>query len=391
MQRSVATFAVLVLCGLFCAVDRTAIDPVRADVGKSVATPGKPAPRKAGAEAKAKKQIAAAPFEPYGVCTHLVWPWLYKDEREVTRALDLIKEAGVQWLRVTVHWEFLEPERGKMNLPMLKRLDFCVEEARRRGLKPYLQILGTPKWNTPQPNDKEFWAYCPVDLNAWEKFVGMIGRRYKGKNQYWEINNEIDWPHFWKSGLPAYADYLKRAARALRAVDAKNVIVLGGLATDGVNAFEYDKTKATANTLEELYKLGAGPDFDIVALHPYSWKDDGIAISIKKIQTAHSVMRAHGDADKRIWCTEIGLSTNHNPPWSDYSEEQQARALRDMYTKLLEHPSVDKVFWYNFRCKGTDRNSQEDNFGIVNNDMTPRKAYTALKSLKKLPQRPGQR
>lgn len=353
--------------------------------------PGQAAPPKspaADSKASTKRLAPAAPFEPYGICTHLVWPWLYKNEQEVTRALDLIKGAGVQWVRVNVHWEFLEPERGKTNEVMLKRLDFTIVEASKRGLKPYLQILGTPKWNTPQPQDKEFWAYCPVDLDAWEKFVGVIGKRYKGKNQYWEINNEIDWPHFWKSGLPAYADYLKRAARALRAVDATNVIILGGLATDGVHSFEYDKQKATANTLAELYRLGAGPDFDIVALHPYSWKADGIVISVQKVRTAYEVMRANGDAKKRIWCTEIGLSTNHNPPWSNYSEEEQARALRDMYTKLIELPYVDKVFWYNFRCKGTDPKSQEDNFGLVNNDMSPRKAYTALKNLKKLQRRP---
>ena len=330
----------------------------------------------------------AAAYEPYGLCAHLTWRRFYPTEPDVERALDLMKDAGVQWIRVGAEWLDLEPEDGKMDAEQQRRVDFVVDQSIRRGIRPYLQFIGTPRWASPKPQEPEFWSYAPTDLKAWARFVGRTAERYRGKVLFWEVNNEIDWPPFWKSGLPAYAAYLKEAAQELRRADPRNRVILGGLATDGVHAFESGGRRAEADALPRLYDLGAGRDFDILGLHPYSQKADGVEISVAKVRTAYDVMKARGDAGKPIWCDEIGLSTNRNPPWSEWTEADQARALTGAYDGLLKLPAVAKVFWYNFRCKGTDPASQEDNFGIVNHDLSPRKAYAAFRDLPKLSQPP---
>ena len=315
--------------------------------------------------------------EPYGVCAHLTWRWLYKTDEDVKRALMMMKEAGVQWLRVGLHWDFIESQAGKPDLQQWKRTDQVIAEAISLGIQPYGHLIGTPRWASPEPDANDFWSFAPKDLADWEQFVRTATSRYRGQVRYWEVNNEIDWPPFWKSGLEAYVKYLKVASQIIRQADPQNRVILAGLATDGVNAFEHGGFRAEQNALQRLYDLGAGPYFDVVALHPYSHKVDGAGISVSKVNTAYSVMQRNGDADKPIWCTEIGLSTNHNPPWSDFSEADQARALVDVYSELLGVRPVQKVFWYNFRCKGDTPQDQEHNFGIINLDFSPREAYHA--------------
>lgn len=319
--------------------------------------------------------------EPYGVCAHLTWQWLYKTDADVKRALMMMRDAGVQWLRVGVHWDFIELQAGKPDVKQWERTDRVIAQAISLGIQPYCQLIGIPRWASTGPDGNDFWSYAPKDLAHWEKFVRTAANRYKGQVHYWEVNNEIDWPPFWKSGLESYVKYLKVASRIIKQVDPQNRVILAGLATDGVNAFEHAGFRAEQNALQRLYDLGAGPSFDIVAIHPYSHKVDGASISVSKINTAYSVMKQNGDAHKSIWCTEVGLSTNHNPPWSDFSETDQARALVDVYSGLLDVKQVQKVFWYNFRCKGDSPQDQEHNFGLINFDFSPRKAYHAYSEM----------
>lgn len=320
-------------------------------------------------------------FEPYGVCEHLGWLNLYLTETEVQRSLVMIQKAGVQWVRIDAAWSALEPHSGDFSPPHWQRLDYAINEAFRLGITPYLVVLATPRWASPKPQEQDYWTYAPKDLSTWTRFIEALGKRYHGKIFYWEINNEIDWPMFWKSGLPDYVETLKLAHDTLKHIDRRNRILLAGLATDGVHSFEYAGVKAESGVLQNLYNLGAGKYFNILALHPYSHQPNGGPLSVTKVETAYAVMQANDDKGKPIWITEIGLSTAQNPPGSEFSLDDQAQAVTNYYLALLELPYVHKVFWYNFRCKGIDPKDPEHNFGLINNDFSPRPAYQAYMTL----------
>ena len=91
-------------------------------------------------------------------------------------------------------------------------------------------------------------------------------------------------------------------------------------------------------------------------------------------------MKDNNDGQKPIWLTELGLSADASDP---KKAQQQAEYLRKVYTRLIKHPKVDKIFWYNFRCK-LFGDPQEDNLGIVNRDFTPKPAYITLSQLPKV-------
>ena len=329
-------------------------------------------------------------YEPYGMSTHLNWEvsqpvgdhpdWDSANrngftDSEVIKALDLLKQAGAQWIRIDASWADSEPEKGKYNSSRLNRLDLIVNQSEKVGVHTYILLFSTPKWASQKPDEKDFWAYAPADLNQWENYVRFIAERYKGRIQYWEIGNEIDWI-FWRSSIPDYAQYLKIAYKTLKEVDPENQVIMSGLAFDGSYVWQF-RGGAEENSLQKLYDAGVKNYFDIFAIHPYAhvWEDHTTK-SIDSINHAYQIMRANGD-DKPFWITELGT-----PSKLIGSEEKQAEYLRKVYTQIIKHPKVEKIFWYNFRNTAVG-DEFEDAFGITNNDLTPKAAYQTFKNLSK--------
>src|SRR5205814_368429 len=104
------------------------------------------------------------------------------------------------------------------------------------------------------------------------------------------------------------------------------------------------------------------------------------------IRAVHDLMVAKGDGAKPIWATELGWSSHANtgtePSWAlGVTEAQQADYIvRAINFFATTHPYVKNVFWYNERNKATG-NVQEDNYGLLHRDLTPKPAYTALQTL----------
>ncbi len=61
-------------------------------------------------------------------------------------------------------------------------------------------------------------------------------------------------------------------------------------------------------------------------------------------------------------------------------EDQQAAMLTRAYLIAL-HSGVERMFWYNLRARENDPFYNEDNFGIVHRDLTPKPAYRAMQAL----------
>ena len=90
-------------------------------------------------------------------------------------------------------------------------------------------------------------------------------------------------------------------------------------------------------------------------------------------------MDENGDADIPLWLTEIGWSDAPDA-WGQptATPEEVAAFLTRVYTGL----PVDKIFWYNFRNIFDGSPDVEHNFGLVNNDFTPKPSYQAYAALR---------
>ena len=101
---------------------------------------------------------------------------------------------------------------------------------------------------------------------------------------------------------------------------------------------------------------------------------------------AKKIMDRNGDSHKKLWITEIGCPgvksglkvqnwwTGKNP-----NERQQAAWVKEVYTKLLSEPVVEKVFWAFFRDTNEFWKNGIDYFGLIRFDFRKKPSFAAYK------------
>jgi len=134
----------------------------------------------------------------------------------------------------------------------------------------------------------------------------VVGR-YHASLRCWEVWNEEN-IGFWKDTSQQraahYAELLRVTHAAVKAVDPRLQVLLGGLA--GVD-IEY---------LDSLYAHGAAAAFDILNVHPYRYPGPPESISgsrpplVDQIQQLRDAMTRNGDTQKPVWFTEVGWPTH---------------------------------------------------------------------------------
>jgi polysaccharide biosynthesis protein PslG len=328
-----------------------------------------------------------------GVVTDVTWG---QPRADVDRELDLLRSAGVRWIRANVNWAGLEPNaKGQIDAGQLAAYDYAIDRARAAGFEVLMPISdGVPYWASADPgkhvdgSGNRQWnrMYPPADMGDYGDIVRFVVGHFapKGVHTY-EIWNEPNLVWFWASGPnpSAYVGMLKAGYRAAKAADSGSTVLLGGLSKSD---FEY---------LEGVYRAGGGGFFDAVAVHPYtygvdpstSWNgvnagEDPQRISknaFPAIQEIKRTMDRNGDAGKQVWITEFGYSTTTQE--GGVSEEAQASFLEKAYAYADRFPWVHSVFWYAARNTpfGHDRDEYEARFGLMTTDWRPKPSFDALR------------
>ena len=154
---------------------------------------------------------AAASSDPYGVS-------FGADELEpqTPRALGLASQANIDWVRMGLYWQDLEPSPGQF--------DFKGDD------------------------------------------VATVVTRYKADVHYWEVWNEADLPEFWNGTAAQYAALLAVTSSTIKEIDPTATVVLGGQAFQ-----ELPGHPASAFQTQILGDLDhpAAPNFDLAAFHYY--------------------------------------------------------------------------------------------------------------------------
>jgi hypothetical protein len=223
---------------------------------------------------------------------------------EEDKYFDLIKEAGVKWIRVDItaprwHREF-EP---------------FVEAAHARGIK-VLAMLG-PFIVEQNPN---------FTLADWESAVHDVIEIFGQQVDAWEVWNEPNLASFYLGyidGSPEhYTNILKSTYRIVKAYRANVPVLFGGVA----------QTENCTGFITECWELGAANHCDVFNFHLYSiaqsqWLAEAAVIT----------------NPKPIWITETGANSLQN------GTETQASRLEVLRTHFQENMAkyrIQKVFWY---------------------------------------------
>jgi len=316
---------------------------------------------------------------PFGVLDFLNWnhEWnrfQYPDAATVKKTVRLMKKAGIGTVRLDFLWQDIEPRQGKFDYSKYDMLvDLLVQNN--------IQILGLLDYSADWASASGQWNCLPKDNGLFLAYVSGVVSRYKGKVKYWEFWNEPDSSIYLtpQDGLKSYVALLKQVYTQIKKIDPDCMVLNGGLANGLLS-------------VNRLYDNGAQGHFDILNVHAFETPFDLIAIKrvTAFLERARKVMERNGDADKKIWVTEIGCPgvkpgievanwwMGGNP-----TEEAQAGWVTQVYTTLRKIPYVEKVFWAFFRDTDQHWKNGVDYFGLVRHDFSLKPAYKAYQKLRK--------
>jgi hypothetical protein len=271
-------------------------------------------------------------------------------------------------------------------------LDAKVAAATAQGLQVLAILDYSPRWNSQPGCFGSSPGQCaPADPTAFATYAAAAAAHFP-QVKYWEIWNEPNLLQFWKPA-PRPADYvvmLNQAYSAIKAVAPADVIVSGGLSrARNLPGQEVDPV----SFLTSMYANGA--KFDILALHPYTYpfspdtanSDNGWPA----VAAIRAIMVANGDAEKKIWITELGVPTCgpgsarevDAEPFgkNDYmTEAAQKTILSQALTDARSTSYIEAFFVYEIMDDNSnDFSTRENCFGIFRSDDSPRAALNAIR------------
>ncbi len=312
---------------------------------------------------------------PFGVLEFMHWNhswnnYKYSSPADLEKAVKLMKEAGVGWVRLDFLWQDIEPEEGCFNF---EKYDQIVEILCRNNIN----ILGLLNYSADWAVLSGAWNCPPKDNGLFVKYASKVISRYRGRVTYWEVWNEPDSAVYWseQDGLKSYCVLLKDVYTAAKKIDPNCKILNGGLA----------QGLASVN---RLYDNGAKDYFDILNIHFFGspLHQAGIKAVTAYPKLVYKVMSRNGDINKKIWITEIGcpgvrrgLGVDNWWMGKNPTERQQAEWVKKVYVGLLKDKNVEKIFWAFFRDTKNHWDNGVDYFGLIRWNYSKKPAFKAYK------------
>jgi hypothetical protein len=289
--------------------------------------------------------------------------------------LDRIAAAGFKIVRMDFAWAATERKKGEYDWSAYDDLTVDLEQ---RGLRPwyildYSNALYEDAVTVPDPVTHKTRRDIaspqhPESVAAFARWAAAAAKHFQGRHVLWEIWNEPN-IGFWKPRPDAmqYATLCLAACKAIRAADPQATIV--GPATSEVpTAF-----------LERLFVLGVLADLDAVSVHPYRPYRKPPETAAEDYRNLRRLIERHAPSGRKqlpILSGEWGYATDTR---GVSPETQAAYLVRMQLANLLA--GVPVSIWYDWKDDGPDPAEREHNFGVVKQDLEPKPAYLAARTL----------
>jgi polysaccharide biosynthesis protein PslG len=320
------------------------------------------------------------------------------------RTIEMAREAGLGWAKQQFAWAEIEPLRkGEFVDPVSgesswAKFDELVDMCRENGIQVIARLDRAPAWARLPDTRSET---PPADFEQYGDFVYAFVSHFKGRVQYIQIWNEPNiYPEWGEQAVDpvAYTRMLEIAYRRAQEADPNVHVLAAPLAiTLGEPHPEPGRWRSMPDLLflEEMYKAGAGPSFDILSANAFGFDlppedpPDPDVLNFRRVELQREIMERYGDQDKAIWFNEYGW--NAAPEyfaddaliWERVSEQQQAEyTVRGIELAREQWPWAGAFnIWY-FRQTGQQYTPDDAAyyFRLVDVDFTPRPVYDAVQS-----------
>lgn len=309
-----------------------------------------------------------------------------------------MKRAGASEVVLNIYWPVVEPAPGMFDLGSL---DQSIGDLAAAGIETAPILGGTPRWALDQPlaSDPNANHVPPTSSKKgpayWKSFVHTLVARYGRHGTYWQGTFHAQHPgakprpitawqvwnepnlatYNWPAPNPkAYARLLRISHAALKGVDRKAKVAIGGLVC--VAKYPCDRY------LRKLYKQhGVKRYFNFVGLHPYGTTVNVVTNGIRR---ARRVMKRAHDGRTKVWVSEIGWGSAHPDHHLNKGPRGQARLLKKAFRRLersRRRLRIWHVDWFDWRdgAVGTGNCSWCGSAGLLDTHGHPKPSYKAFK------------
>jgi len=286
--------------------------------------------------------------------------------RDIANWFPKMADAGVKMVRLFPEWRGFEPTKGTWKW---ENGDAMMKAAADHRLEISAVLMGSP------PGTKAVHAFPMDNLDDWSAYVSAVVGRYHEQIRYWEVWNEGNGG--FNDAKHTTTDYAKLATvtyTAAKKADPKAQI--------GLTVASFDAPYLN-QTIVAMKKAGNPNSFDYLCIHPYEIADglaeaDGeipflwMNHTLREMLKRSALERANAD----IWITEIGHRIDKN---RGITERDAAKALVKIYTMAMAQ-GIARTQWF----EAQDPGGEDQGFGMLNRDGTPRESYKAMRGMTKI-------
>jgi len=315
------------------------------------------------------------------------------------RDIALVKQAGLNWVKIAVPWRSIEP--SCKNCIDWSDLDRVVLAASQAGLKILARVDHQPAWSRAVATENG----PPDDAFDYADFVSVMAKRYregsvKGTIQAIQVWNEPNLNREWgmatidREQASQYMYLLKRTYEAVKAEDPTKIVISAGLSPTGT-------TDGTAQPddvyLGWLYEDGLAKYTDAIGVHGAGFSSPEAAIGsnpaspapthsfayFRRVEQLRDIMVLNGDSAKQVWLLEFGWTTDTVNPeyaWFAVTPEQQGEYIvrAFQYAKTNWSPWIGPMFVWNVADPAWTPAQEQYWWSITNPDGTTRPAFDAI-------------
>lgn len=321
----------------------------------------------------------------------------YLSSSELASELADVAHLGFTWIRFDIQWETVQADGP--NGYDWSAYDGIVDTASRYKLHVLPTLAYAPQW-ARLANCDSTDKCAPADPAQFASFAQAAVLHFKPQGVHdWEIWNEPNLMGFWRPAPDprAYAALLKAVYPAIRSVEPQATVISGGL---GVMD-QFSQSIAAPAFLADVYKYGAGPYFNAVGYHPYSFPAlpdqtagwSGWSMIDNTQDSLRNIMITNGDSKKLLWLTEYGAPTNGpgaeatqkgyntNTSPDHVDEALQAIMAQQAVAYVRSSSWLGPLFWYTYKDSGADPSTNEKFFGLLQSDGSKKPAYYTFEQI----------
>lgn len=164
-----------------------------------------------------------------------------------TRYYDLLDQADMDVVRLSVSWRLVEQTPGRMSW---RGLDGRIAELQSLGIEPFLTLESDSPWASTRDSRGKVKNATPRNMDDWARFAAQVAERYDGDGVndapgllrpvvYFQAANEWEYPPNPSGGWLGRPDelitFVNAAHDAIKAAHPEAVFVMGGLASNNLD------------------------------------------------------------------------------------------------------------------------------------------------------------